>query len=205
MESVALEADLYALSTRQRPLTVEEYHRMAEAGILTEDDRVELLDGRLIAMSPIGSDHLHCVNRLVDLFAERLYALDPRPARLSVQNPIRLSDTSEPEPDVVLLRPDAPQDRTPTPFDTLLVVEVATTSEDYDRTVKTPRYATAGVPEYWLVDLEQEVVDVARAPDDDTYAERIRHRRGDPLPLPAAIDADPIPVADVLGTDTDGN
>lgn len=204
MESVALEADLYALSTRQRPLTVEEYHRMAEAGILTEDDRVELLDGRLIAMSPIGPAHLHCVNRLTELLSRRLYTTDDPLARLSVQNPIRLSDTSEPEPDVVLLRPDAPQDRTPTPADVLLVVEVAVTSADYDRTVKTPRYAAADVPTYWLVDLEQKVVDVARDPDDDTYAERLRHRRGDMLPLPPSIDADPIPVADVLGPEVEG-
>jgi len=191
-------ADTYALALRQRPLTVDEYHRMAEAGILTEDDRVELLDGRLIAMPPIGPAHLHGVNRLVDLIAERLYELDPRPARLSVQNPIRLSDTSEPEPDVVLLRADAPEDRTPTAADVLLLVEVADTSADYDRTVKLSRYATAGVPECWIVDLEQGVVDVARDPDDDTYGTRIRHREGDALRLPAPIDVDPLPVADVL-------
>ncbi|MFB6099220.1 MAG: Uma2 family endonuclease [Salinibacter sp.] len=199
------ETDAYMLATRQRPLTVEEYHRMAEASILSEDDRVELLDGRLIAMSPIGPAHLHCVNRLNELLSRRLYATDDPPARLGVQNPIQLSDTSEPEPDVVLLRPGAPQDRTPTPADVLLVVEVAVTSEDYDRSVKTSRYATAGVPEYWLVDLEQEVVDVARDPDDDTSAEHIRHRRGDALPLPASIDADPIPVGDILADHTDGD
>lgn len=206
MESTApLEADFYTLATRQRPLTVEEYHQMAEAGILTEDDRVELLDGRLIAMSPIGPEHLHCVNRLTELLSRRLYATDDPPARLSVQNPIRLSDTSEPEPDVVLLRRDAPQDRTPMPADVLLLVEVAVTSEDYDRIVKAPRYAAAGVPVYWLVDLEQEVVEVARDPNGDTYAERIRHRRGDALPLPLSIDADPIPVGDILGDHTDGD
>ncbi len=190
--------DVYALATRQRPLTVDEYHRMAEAGILTEDDRVELLDGRLIAMPPIGPSHLHCVNRLVDVIAERLYTLDPRPVRLSVQNPIRLNDTSEPEPDVVLLRADAPEDRTPVPTDVVLLVEVADTSADYDRTVKLSRYATAGIPECWIVDLKQGVVDVARDPDDDTYGTRIRHREGDTLPLPPPINADPIPVAEVL-------
>lgn len=178
---------------------------MVEAGILTEDDRVELLDGRLIAMSPIGPAHLHCVNRLTELLSRRLHATDDPPARLSIQNPIRLSDTSEPEPDVVLLHRDAPQDRIPTPDDVLLVIEVAVTSEDYDRIVKTPRYAAAGVPEYWLADLEQEIVEVARDPDDDAYAERIRHRRGDALPLPTSIDIDPIPVGDILGDHTDGD
>jgi Uma2 family endonuclease len=190
--------DVYALATRQRPLTVDEYHRMAEAGILTEDDRVELLDGRLIATPPIGPSHLHCVNRLNERLSRRLYTTDEPPARISVQNPIRLSDTSEPGPDVVLLQADAPEDRTPTPDDVLLVVEVAATSADYDRTVKRSRYATAGVPECWVVDLEQGVVDVARDPDDDTYGTRIRHREGDTLPLPPPINADPVPVAEVL-------
>jgi len=198
MATAVLDSDLYALTTRQRPLTVDEYHRMAEAGILSEDDRVELLDGRLIAMTPIGPVHLHCVNRLVDLFAKRLYAEEPRPARLSVQNPIRLSDTSEPEPDLALLKPEAPQDRTPEPQDLILVVEVAASSGDYDHSVKTPRYAAAGVPVYWVVDLEQEVVDVRREPDGDTYAERIRYRCGNDLPLPDALDAEPIPVSAVF-------
>ena len=198
MATAVLDPELYALATRQRPLTVDEYHRMAEAGILSEDDRVELLDGRLIAMTPIGPLHLHCVNRLTELFARRLFAAEAPAARLSVQNPIRLSDTSEPEPDVVLLTPEAPQDRTPVPADLVLVVEVAVTSGDYDRTVKAPRYAAAGVPVYWVVDLEQEVVDVRREPDGDTYAERIRYRRGDDLPLPAALHVDPIPVSDVF-------
>lgn len=172
---------------------------MAEAGILGEDDRVELLDGRLVAMSPIGPAHLHCLNRLVDLFAERLYSEDLRPARLSVQNPIRLDDTSEPEPDLTLLRPDAPQDEIPRPDDLLLVVEVADTSADYDRTVKQPRYARAGIPTYWLVDLEQETVDVAWAPSGDAYSERRRYGRGDTVPLPSPLDGDPLPAADILG------
>lgn len=198
MATAVLDSDLYALTTRQRPLTVDEYHRMAEAGILSEDDRVELLDGRLIAMTPIGPVHLHCVNRLNELFARRLFGAEETRARLSVQNPIRLSDTSEPEPDLALLRPDAPQDRTPEPQDLILVVEVAVSSADYDHTVKAPRYAAAGVPVYWVVDLEQEVVDVRRDPDGDTYAERIRYRRGDDLPLPVDLDAEPIAVSAVL-------
>ncbi len=172
---------------------------MAEAGILGEDDRVELLDGRLVAMSPIGPAHLHCVNRLVDLFAEQLYAADPRPARLSVQNPIRLDDTSEPEPDLTLLRPDAPQDDIPDPDDVLLVVEVAETSADYDRTVKQPRYARADIPVYWLVDLERESVEAAWGPSGDTYTERRRYGRGDHVPLPSTLDGKPLPVADILG------
>jgi len=196
-----MSSDALALATRQRPLTVEEYHRMAEAGILGEDDRVELLDGRLIAMSPIGPAHLHCVNRLVDLFAERLYATQPRPARLSVQNPIQLGDTSEPEPDLTLLRPEASQEDVPGPDDVLLLVEVADTSGDYDRSVKRPRYASAEIPVCWIIDLDRAEVDVAWDPTGDAYAERRRYGQGDMLPLPGPIEADPIPAQVVLGTD----
>jgi len=188
------------LSARQRPLTVKEYHRMAEAGILTEDDRVELLDGRLIAMSPIGPGHLHCVNRLNQLFSRRVYTHESPAAWISVQNPIQIDDASEPEPDLTLLRPDAPQDDTPRPEDVLLVVEVADSTADYDRTVKQPRYARAGIPVYWLVDLGAEVVDVTSDPKGNAYAERRRYGRGGALPLPPPLDdLSPIPVADVLG------
>lgn len=173
---------------------------MVETGILTEDDRVELLDGRLIAMSPIGPDHLHCVNRLNQLLSRRVYARESPAAWISVQNPIQISDASEPEPDLTLLRPDASQDNTPRPEDVLLVVEVADSTADYDRTVKQPRYARAGIPVFWLVDLGTESVDVASDPAGDAYAERRRYGRGDTLPLPPPLDdLDPIPVADVLG------
>jgi Uma2 family endonuclease len=186
------------LARRERLFTVNEYHALATAGILTEDDRVELLDGRIIAMSPIGSKHLHCVNRLVDLFAQRLYAHDEPPARLSVQNPVRLNAYSEPEPDLVLLRPDAPQDRTPTPDDVLLLIEVAVTSAEFDRAEKRPRYAAAGIPEYWLVDLDAEQVEVAREPEGDHYAEESTHERDDALTVAALPALDPIPVGGIL-------
>ncbi|MFP4228978.1 MAG: Uma2 family endonuclease [Salinivenus sp.] len=199
MPSTAASRSDALLSARQRPLTVEEYHRMAEAGILGEDDRVELLDGRLIAMSPIGPDHLHCVNRLNRLLTRRLYSTDPPIAWVSVQNAIQLSDTSEPEPDVTLLRPDVSQDTMPGPDDVLLVVEVADTSADYDRSVKRAHYARAGIPMYWVVDLGRASVDVSWDPTGDTYAERRRYGRGDTLPLPSALDVEPLPVAEVLG------
>lgn len=186
------------LARRERPFTVEEYHALAEAGILTEDDRVELLDGRIIAMSPIGSKHLHCVNRLVDLFAQRLYAHDKPPARLSVQNPVRLGPHSEPEPDLVLLRPDAPQDRTPIPDDVLLLVEVADTSADFDRMEKRPRYAAAGIAEYWLVDLEAETVEVACTPEEDGYAEIATAGQGDTLAVAALPNLDALPVEAIV-------
>lgn len=190
--------DLLTLAPRERPFTVDEYHRLAEAGVLTEDDRVELLDGRIITMSPIGSAHLHCVNRLVDLFAERLYTLSPRRACLSVQNPVRLSLHSEPEPDVVLLRPDASQDRTPIPDDVLLVVEVADTTLAYDRTVKQKHYAAAGIPEYWVVDLNAETVIVHRNPGDDGYGSVVTHDAEAVLTVEALPDLSALPVGRIV-------
>ncbi len=190
--------DLLTLASRERPFTVDEYHRLAEAGVLTHDDRVELLDGRIITMSPIGSAHLHCVNRLIDLFAERLYAVSPRPARLSVQNPIRLNPHSEPEPDVALLRSDAPQDRTPIPEDVLLVVEVADSTLTYDRTVKQKHYAAAGIPEYWVVDLNAATVIVHRQPQADGYGSVVTHHTEALLTIAALPDVPAIPVEQIV-------
>lgn len=171
---------------------------MGEAGILGEDDRVELLDGRLIDMPPIGPPHSHGVNDLVDLFARRMHVGGEPQARLSIQNPIQLDDYGAPQTDVVLYDPDMPTDRHPLPEDIYLVVEVADSSVDYDRDVKASRYAAAGIPEYWLVDLPGEAVDVFRRPEDDTYAERIRHRAGDTLTISALPDVEAVPVEDVL-------
>lgn len=187
------------LHARERRVSVDEYHRMADAGILTRDDRVELLSGRIITLSPIGASHFHVVNALEEAFARRLYTSDAPAARISVQNPIRLNDFSEPEPDVVLYRPDVPRDRIPTPEDVLLVVEVADTTVEYDRTVKAAAYADAGLPEYWLVDVSRAAVDVYREPDGATYAERIRHRSGDALSVAALPALDPVDVGAVLG------
>lgn len=191
--------DLLDLARRERPFTVEEYHILARAGILDEDDRIELLDGRLITMSPIGSKHLHCVNRLEYLFGRRLYTLPEPPARLSIQNPVRLDDRSEPEPDVVLLRPDAPQDRTPIPEDVLLLIEVADTTLAYDRNAKRPRYAAAGIPEVWIVALEEETIQVCRRPMGSDYGEIITHLRGETVAVAALPDLEPIAVDEVLG------
>jgi Uma2 family endonuclease len=135
----------------RRLFTVAEYHKMAEAGILSEDDRVELLEGEIVAMSPIGSRHAGLVNRLNRLFSQR--AGDQ--VVVSVQNPVRLGGYSEPQPDLALLRPRADfyTSSHPGPEDVLLAVEVAETSAAVDREVKVPLYARFGVPEVWLVDL----------------------------------------------------
>ncbi len=128
----------------RRPFTVAEYHRMAEAGVLGEDDRVELLEGEIVQMTPIGSRHAACVARLTHLFVDRLQGR----AQVNVQNPVHLSERSEPQPDLALLRPrpDFYARAHPGPADVLLLVEVAETSSDVDWTVKIPLYAGAGVP-----------------------------------------------------------
>ncbi|HEV8683316.1 MAG TPA: Uma2 family endonuclease [Actinomycetota bacterium] len=167
--------------------TVEDYHRMAEAGILGEDDRVELIEGEIVEMPPIGSPHGGTVKALIHLFSKRVGDR----ALVAAQDPVRLSDFSEPQPDLMLLRrrPDFYRDAHPTPADVLLLVEVADTSAAYDRSVKVPLYAHAGIPEYWLVDLERGVVEVHRSPAGDRY--------GEVLELAAGARVAPVSLADV--------
>jgi Uma2 family endonuclease len=150
------------LITRRR-FTVDEYHRMAEAGILGEDDRVELLEGEIVEMSPIGWRHQACVDRFTRLL---VMALQDR-AILRPQGPIRLSADSEPQPDLVVLRPRADfyAEGGPGSEDVLWLVEISDTSLRYDREVKVPLYGRHGIPEVWVVDLGEERVLVYREPD----------------------------------------
>ncbi len=150
---------------------------MVQAGILGEDDRVELLEGEIVEMAPIGSRHASCVDRLTHLlvrqFAEK--------AIIRVQNPVRLGERSEPQPDLALLRPrpDFYAKAHPGPEDILLLVEVAETSVGVDREVKLPLFARAGIPEVWLVDLSGECIEVYRKPTPQGYQEVRQVRRGD--------------------------
>jgi len=178
-----------------RPFTVDEYYRMAEAGILGEDDRVELLDGEIVQMSPVGVAHSACV----DLLTRALEAVRRHAATIRVQSPIRLGKYSEPEPDVSVLR-GQPRDyveRHPGPADVLLVVEVADTSLLYDRRRKVPAYARSGIPEVWLVDLPAKRVSVFRGPGADGYGTLEELAAGDELTI-QAIPAVTIPVRDIL-------
>ncbi len=160
----------------RRRFTVEEYHRMGEAGILSPDDRVELVDGEVVQMTPIGARHAACVARLYRQFQKRL----DEAVVVWVQNPIRLGPHHEPQPDLVLLRPPLTRyaQRLPGPEDVLLVVEVSDTSLVYDRDVKLPLYASAGIPEVWIVDLEGEAVEVYRTPTAGRSREKKRVPRG---------------------------
>lgn len=178
-----------------RRFTVEEYHRMAEAGILGEDDRLELVRGKVVEMEPIGSRHAACVNRLTALFSP----LHDR-AVLAVQNPVRLDEESEPEPDLALLRPESDfyAGGHPGPEDVLLVVEVAETSAEYDRDVKLPLYGEAGVPEAWLVDLAGDRILEAREPSADGYRHERALRPGDTIRADAFPELE-LAVGEILG------
>lgn len=156
-----------AVETTQRLFTVHEYHRMADAGILAEDDRVELLEGKITRMSPTRSRHAACVLRLNTVFSQQVAGA----ALVNVQNPIQIDDYSEPEPDVALLRPRADFYRYahPTAADVLLVVEVADTTDASDRATKIPLYARAGIVEVWLIRLGKGVVEVYTEPVNGQY------------------------------------
>ena len=135
---------------------------MVEAEVLHEDDRVELLDGEIVEMSPIGPPHAGCVRRLTALFARRLRDR----AIVSVRNPMILDRWSEPQPDIAVLAPSGDFYSTvhPRPRDVLFAVEVIATSGGYDRTLKLPLYARAGLREVWLVDVRAKAVDVYTRP-----------------------------------------
>ncbi len=176
--------------------SVEAYYRMAECGILPRDARVELLDGDIVEMSPIGDRHAACVDWLNHALAT---AVSSR-AIVRVQNPVRLGPRSEPQPDVALLRyrPDFYRGGHPGPNDVLLVVEVGDSSVGFDREVKTPLYAAAGIPEVWIVDLLAERIEVYRGPGLRGYAEVARRVRGERV-SPAALPDLVLDVSAVLG------
>jgi Uma2 family endonuclease len=162
---------LAPLERPRRRFTVDEYYRMADAGILKPDDRVELIEGEIIEMAPIGIRHARCVAE----FNQRLVIAAGDRAVLWPQNPVRLPRDTEPQPDVVLIRPPSTRyDRPPRPDDVFLLIEVADTSVRYDREVKLPLYARAGVREVWLADLTHDVVLVHRQPGPDGYASALR-------------------------------
>jgi Uma2 family endonuclease len=166
-------------------LNVDQYHQMARSGVLAPDARVELIEGEIIDMAPIGTRHWSVVNRLTDIFATALHGR----AIVSVQSSIRLGDFNEPQPDLAVFRyrPDFYADHHPTAADALLIIEVADTTAPYDRGVKLPLYAKHGVPEVWIVDLEASLVRFYRQPQGDRYLDESATDRPGPTPLGAAV------------------
>jgi Uma2 family endonuclease len=163
--------------TRHR-FTVEEYHKMGEAGIFSEDDRVELIDGEVVEMTPIGWRHIWCVrqlNRIFVRFANGRVTSGER-YEVAVLDPINLDKHGEPQPDLVLLH-NPPLGRLPGPAEVALVVEVADTSLGFDRDVKLPHYA--GIAEAWLVDLNSQTIEVHSGAGRGGYRKTTRYTRGD--------------------------
>ncbi|MCL1465853.1 Uma2 family endonuclease [Argonema galeatum] len=180
----------------RRKFTVEQYHQMVDAGILTEDDRVELIRGEIVEMTSIGRRHAAGVNRLVRLFTQLL----GDNIILSPQNPVELDEGSEPQPDVALLqpRPDFYESGHPQIQDIILLIEVADTTVESDRNVKIPLYAENGIVEAWLVDINEQCVEVYRSPSPTGYQNVQRFVRGESLSILAFPDIN-ITVDDVLG------
>ena len=156
-----------AISLTRHRFTTVDYHKMAEAGILRDDDRVELIEGEIVEMAAIGPRHAACVARLDDLFGERLR----RQGIVWPQNSIRLGQYSELRPDLVLLRwrSDFYAAAIPGPEDALLVIEVADTTLLHDCEVKVPLYARSGIGEVWVLDLNGRGVIVHREPTPEGY------------------------------------
>ena len=176
------------------PLTINKYrfssssyHEMIELGILGENDRVELIEGEIIAMAAIESRHAACVNQVNRLLNQHLRA----EWIISVQNPIALSDGNEPEPDIALLRfqSDFYAKALPRAQDTLLVIEVADSSLEYDQTIKLPLYAKTGISELWIIDLNQNLIHQYLDPTSNTY----RHKHT--LDTDAIINASALPIS----------
>ncbi len=168
----------------RRRFTVHDYHRMGEAGILNEDDRVELIEGEIVEMAAIGSRHFTCVNGLTRLLVRSVGDA----AIVSVQNPVRLDEHSEPQPDLTVLRVRDYRESLPMPEDVLLLIEVSDTSLAYDRGVKLPLYARAGIREVWIVDLPGEVIERHTDPSMDGYRTLERAWRGDEIKCAALPD-----------------
>ncbi len=180
-----------SVSLSRRLFTTKEFRDMVEAGVFQEDDRLELVDGEIVEMSPIGSRHAACVRKLNSL----LRGVGDR-ASVDVQSPLGISEDNDFYPDVALLKPRADNyvAQIPVVADALLVIGVADTTLRFDRSVKKARYAAAGAPELWIVDLEGSRVWVHRKPLEGDYGEVFEARPGDVLKVPGMPDVE-IPVA----------
>jgi len=155
--------------------TVHEFHRMGEAGILHEDDRVELIEGEIVQMAAIGTRHFTCVNGLTRLLVRAV----GDEAIVSVQNPVRLDEHNEPQPDLAVIRTRDYRISLPGPEDVRLLIEVSDTALAYDKNIKLPLYARSGIPEVWIVDLTNETIERHTNPSSDDYRNLEKVRRGE--------------------------
>ena len=158
-----------------RRLSVQDYHQMAESGILQPDERIELLEGQIIQMAAKGTAHSAAVTRIERLLRNRLgvgaaFPMEDR-VLLRFQDPVRLNDYSEPEPDVAVVQPNTLfyEDHHPIPSEVFLLIEVSDTTLKFDREVKSPAYARSGIAEYWVLDVKAHKLHIYRVPGADGY------------------------------------
>ncbi len=180
----------------RRRFDVSEYYRMADAGILREDDRVELIEGEIIQMGPIGSRHAARVTRAERVLRRHLGEV----VTVRTQNPVRLDDYSEPEPDIALVKPKGNlyEDAHPGPREVFLILEISDTSSAFDRQVKAPMYARAGIAELWLELITEECIEIYTEPANGVYG-RIRQARRSESLTPLCFPQVSIPVDELLG------
>ncbi|NEO53539.1 MAG: Uma2 family endonuclease [Okeania sp. SIO3B5] len=185
-----------SVELKRRQFTVKEYDLMVEAGILKNDDRVELIAGEIIQVAPMGLRHASCLRRLNRIFNKLLYSK----VIIDTQIPIQLNDESEPEPDLILLqwRDNFYEEKHPQPEDIFLLVEVADSTIKYDREIKIPLYAENGISEVWLIDINQQLVEVYRQAKGNSYRDVQQFFRGDILTIEAFDDIN-LTVEQILG------
>ena len=183
------------LAAKKRGFSADDYQFLGEIGILHEDDRIELIDGEIVVMSPIGDRHGACV----DMLASQFFSGVRGQAIVRVQGSIRLDARSEPQPDIALLRPrdDFYSSRSVTPDDILLLVEVANSSLEDDRKKAREKYAKRGIPELWIANLRDEVIERYRNPTPDGYEDVEIFHRGDTI-SPSLLPDVELAVDDIL-------
>ena len=192
--AAAASTDAARFEPRRRRFTIDEYQRMGEAGILTEDERVELIRGEIVEMSPMGAPHVESIASLTHLLVGKV----GKEIRVHVQLPIRLPNDSEPEPDLSLIRAGYDRRALPGAADVAAVIEVADSSREHDRNVKLPLYAAAGIPEAWLFDLVADRIERHTEPGPDGYRQTVVAGRDESLAstvLPTVF----LSIDDVLG------
>jgi Uma2 family endonuclease len=185
-----------ATATVRKHLTdIKEWQKLGEANIFPAGSRLELIDGEILEMAPIGFNHSGHLNRINMLFSR----LMPDGVIPSVQNPLQLDDLSEPEPDFMLLKPnnDFYSSRHPNADDVLLLIEVADSSLSFDQNQKLRLYASHNIPEYWLMNLNDSCVEVYRQPHSDCYAEKTTLRVADSVTL-SQLNQITLHIADIL-------
>jgi Uma2 family endonuclease len=180
---------------KRRTLTVDDYHQMARAGILAERERVELIEGQILEMALIGTDHFSNVNRINRIL---FLAIGDR-GIISCQNPVRLSPISEPQPDFAVLKPRADEYRSglPGPEDVFLLIETANSSLSYDRNIKAALYARHGITDYWIINLIDNVIEVHHTPKDGVYTATARPAADEQLTI-TSLPGVTIAVSDIM-------